>query len=210
MAVELVAGGLVVVLTDGLGAVLPADAAAAATGSHATAPFGSTPWTWPITMPHPILRPYLAPATPYGPGHRGIDIGVSNIAARDSGSSSSGASGSSASGSSASGSGASGYVEPSRVPVLAPADGVVSFAGVVVDRPVLSIRHAGGLVSSYEPVVTTLVAGDSVARGQQIGELQAGHCAELCLHFGVRLDGAYISPLNYLGGIPWSVLLPTR
>ena len=95
--------------------------------------------------------------------------------------------------------------------VLAPADGVVSFAGVVVDRPVLSVRHASGLVSSYEPVTTSLVEGAVVSRGTTIGVVvTGGHCAETCLHFGVRLDGEYVSPLNYLGGVPHSVLLPTR
>lgn len=99
---------------------------------------------------------------------------------------------------------------PDGAPVLAPTDGVVSFAGVVVDRPVLSVRHAGGLVSSYEPVTTSLAEGAVVGRGTTIGVVTSGHCAETCLHFGVRLDGEYVSPLNYLGGVPHSVLLPTR
>jgi len=90
------------------------------------------------------------------------------------------------------------------------ADGIVHFAGVVVDRPVLSIRHTGGLISSYEPVTSTLVAGDLVMRGQEVGEVQAGHCLRPCLHFGVRLEGNYLSPLNYLSGIPRAILLPTR
>lgn len=95
-------------------------------------------------------------------------------------------------------------------PVFAPDDGVVYFVGVVVDRPVLSIRHSGGLVSSFEPVESTLVAGAAVHRGDTVGTTAAGHCAIACLHFGVRLFGEYVSPLNYLGGIPRSVLLPTR
>ncbi|HEY0258260.1 MAG TPA: M23 family metallopeptidase [Lacisediminihabitans sp.] len=94
--------------------------------------------------------------------------------------------------------------------VRAPADGVVYFAGVVVDRPVLSIRHADGLLSSYEPVETSLGEGTEVRRGEVIGTVRPGHCPEGCLHFGVRLNGQYVSPLNYLGGIPRSVLLPTR
>ena len=84
------------------------------------------------------------------------------------------------------------------------------FAGVVVDRPVLSIRHPGGLISSYEPVNALVAAGQSVARGDLIGEAIPGHCSVPCVHFGVRRDGEYISPLNYLGGIPRSILLPTR
>lgn len=96
--------------------------------------------------------------------------------------------------------------------VLAPDDGEVHFAGVVVDRAVLSIRHSGGVVSSYEPVSSALVAGDRVGRGDVIGELAAGpwHCASACLHLGVRRHGEYVSPLLYLGSLPRSVLLPTR
>lgn len=130
-------------------------------------------WDWPTDGPHEIIRPYIAPATAYGPGHRGIDL-------------------------------ASGGT------LLAPADGVVSFSGWVVDRGVLSISHGGGVVSSYEPVTTSLVAGDTVHRGQQIGIVEPGHCSRLCLHLGVRLNGEYVSPLLYLGGVPRSVLLPTR
>ncbi|MBH0115904.1 M23 family metallopeptidase [Salinibacterium sp. NG253] len=94
--------------------------------------------------------------------------------------------------------------------VRAPAAGAVHFAGVVVDRPVLSLRHPGGLITSYEPVTTTLARGDSVQQGDVIGELQPGHCSVACIHFGVRLDGEYVSPLNYLGAIPRAILLPTR
>lgn len=99
---------------------------------------------------------------------------------------------------------------PDGAPIRAPADGVVSFAGVVVDRPVLSITSPGGLIESFEPVISTLVAGAAVARGAVIGTVLAGHCAQTCLHFGVRLNGGYVSPLNYLGGIQRPVLLPTR
>lgn len=94
--------------------------------------------------------------------------------------------------------------------VYAPAGGVVHFAGWVVDRPVLSIRHPGGLISSYEPVLTELAAGEPVARGDPVGTVQPGHCGAVCLHFGVRLHGEYVNPLLFLGGVPRSVLLPTR
>ncbi|HXD60548.1 MAG TPA: peptidoglycan DD-metalloendopeptidase family protein [Lacisediminihabitans sp.] len=96
--------------------------------------------------------------------------------------------------------------------VYAPADGVIHFSGVVVDRPVLSIEHAAALLSSFEPVTSTLPAGTVVHRGEPVGVVAAagGHCASSCLHFGVRLHGQYLSPLNFLGGIPPPVLLPTR
>lgn len=95
-------------------------------------------------------------------------------------------------------------------PVVAPDDGVVHFAGFLVDRPVLSIAHGGGVLSSFEPVSTTLTTGDRVTRGQVIGTLLDGHCATTCLHLGARVHGAYVNPLLFLGGMPWSVLLPAR
>jgi len=97
---------------------------------------------------------------------------------------------------------------PVAASVRAPAAGVVHFAGVVVDRPVLSLEHPGGYLTSYEPVTTHLTAGERVARGQPIGRLDPGHCTSPCLHFGVRLDGQYLSPLLLLGEIRRAVLLP--
>ena len=94
--------------------------------------------------------------------------------------------------------------------MLAPADGVIHFSGFVVDRSLVSIDHGGGLISSFEPVLPSLAEGAIVRRGEQIGTLQSGHCRVPCLHFGVRLHGEYLSPLNFLGGIERSVLLPTR
>ena len=94
--------------------------------------------------------------------------------------------------------------------VLAPAAGVVYFAGWVVDRPVLSIAHPGGYVTSFEPVDAVVAEGEAVTAGQPVGTLAAGaHCLTgPCLHFGLRLHGEYISPLSMLGGIPRSILLP--
>ena len=94
--------------------------------------------------------------------------------------------------------------------MYSPAAGEVYFAGTVVDRPVLSIRHPDGLLSSFEPVTSPLTAGDVVRRGDRVGTLEPGHCPAVCLHFGVRLHGQYVSPLKYLSGIPHSVLLPVR
>lgn len=94
-------------------------------------------------------------------------------------------------------------------PVLAAADGVVSFAGRVVDRGVVSIAHGGGYVTSVEPVEPMVNAGAAVSRGQVIAVVgSGGHCDSGCLHVGVRLDGRYISPLAMLGAVPRAVLLP--
>jgi murein DD-endopeptidase MepM/ murein hydrolase activator NlpD len=96
-------------------------------------------------------------------------------------------------------------------PVMAPDDGVVRFAGTVVDRPVLSITHPDGSISSLEPVSSDLSAGDVVSRGTTIGVVVAGHSPDAdAVHLGARVDGEYISPLLMLGGGRPSVLLPTR
>ncbi len=97
------------------------------------------------------------------------------------------------------------------VPVLSPDDGVVSFAGTVVDRGVLSIDHGGGRISSFEPVATSLGRGDRVVRGQEVAALEAaggGHCSGGCLHWGVRVDGEYVDPLAFVLEPRPSVLLP--
>ena len=94
--------------------------------------------------------------------------------------------------------------------VVSPASGVIDFSGVVVNRPVVSIRHPDGVISSFEPVLSTLADGTSVARGSAIGIVQPGHCTAGCLHFGVRVHGEYVSPLIYLDSVPRAVLLPTR
>lgn len=93
--------------------------------------------------------------------------------------------------------------------VRSPADGMIAFAGPVAGRPVVTIDHGDGLVTTLEPVVTTLRPGEPVARGAPVGTITAGgHSAPGELHFGVRLDGEYINPLLLLGGIPRAVLLP--
>jgi len=93
--------------------------------------------------------------------------------------------------------------------VTAPASGIVAFAGVVVDRPLITIAHPGGLVTTLEPVATPLRPGTPVIRGMPIGVLAVGgHAAPGTLHFGVRLHGEYVNPLLLLGGVPRAVLLP--
>jgi murein DD-endopeptidase MepM/ murein hydrolase activator NlpD len=95
--------------------------------------------------------------------------------------------------------------------VMAPADGVVTFAGRVVDRGVLTVRHLGGLRSSVEPVSALLPVGTPVRRGEPIGTVSAdrGHCPPAtCLHWGVRRGEAYVDPLSLLGPPQPPVLLP--
>lgn len=93
--------------------------------------------------------------------------------------------------------------------VRAPADGVIAFRGVVVDRPLITIAHSGGYVSTFEPMSSTLAPGDPVSAGDEIGTVAAGGHTRLgALHLGVRLDGAYINPMLLFGPVPRAVLLP--
>ncbi|WP_369963636.1 peptidoglycan DD-metalloendopeptidase family protein [Leifsonia sp. EB34] len=96
--------------------------------------------------------------------------------------------------------------------VTAPSDATVHFVGVVVDRPVLTLDHGAGVLSSYEPVAAEgLAVGDTVTRGMVMGVVGEGaHCSGTCLHVGVRIDGEYVSPLLFFERPPRSVLLPLR
>lgn len=122
-----------------------------------------------------MVRPFAAPSSQYGPGHRGVDLGGT----------------------------------PGE-PVLAAADGVVVFAGLVAGRGVVSLDH-GGLRTTYQPVVLAVLPGQAVARGSVIGQLAAGHegCgAAACLHWGVRRGLEYLDPLGLFSSgrvrlLPW-------
>jgi hypothetical protein len=90
---------------------------------------------------------------------------------------------------------------PPGTPVLAAGAGVVAFAGILAGRGVLSILHAGGLRTTYEPVQATLAVGARVAAGAVVGRLVAGHpgCpVAACLHWGLRRGKDYLDPLDLL------------
>ena len=130
-------------------------------------------WQWPVEGPRVVLQNFIAPPTPYGAGHRGVDLAA---------------------------------MAPGAA-VLAATGGVVHFAGVVVDRGVVTIR-TGQLLVTVEPVTASVSRGDRVAAGDVIGVLEPGHCREPCVHLGVREAGEYLSPLRWLGGLRRAVLLP--
>lgn len=95
-------------------------------------------------------------------------------------------------------------------PLVSPAAGIVSFVGIVVDRPVITVDHGNGLRSSFEPVASALRVGAVVAVGDVLGQVQAGHCgpAPPCLHWGVRRGDEYVNPLAFVTDLRPSVLLP--
>lgn len=92
-------------------------------------------------------------------------------------------------------------------PVHASASGTVRFAGSVAGTPVVSVDHGNGLITTYEPVETTLSAGDGVTRGQSVGTLaDAARLPDTArrdpgLSWGARLRDNYIDPMTLLGGV---------
>lgn len=93
--------------------------------------------------------------------------------------------------------------------IRAAGDGVIVFAGWVVDRSVVSIDHPDGIRTTYEPVAPMVRSGEVVGAGQVIGVLEAGHCDPACLHWGARRGTHdYLDPLTLLGERPVIRLLP--
>lgn len=89
-------------------------------------------------------------------------------------------------------------------PVRSAGRGVVAFAGPVAGRGVVSVDHADGRRTTYEPVSPVVAAGDPVREGQVLGTLSAapGHCLPAtCLHWGLRVGETYLDPLALVGAV---------
>jgi hypothetical protein len=94
------------------------------------------------------------------------------------------------------------YAVAAGTAVRAAARGVVSFAGPVADNLAVSIDHAGGLETTYTRLSEVYVrAGEVVDTGRWIGRTGSAHPSVSGLHFGVKLEGAYVDPLAYLGPV---------
>lgn len=128
-------------------------------------------WQWPTTSNPQVVRDFDAPDSPWGPGHRGLDVRA-KVGER----------------------------------IVAPTSGRIHFSGDVAGRGVVTIRTADGHLVSLEPLIISL-EGSTVRRGQTLGRLDAGHCAEGCLHIGLRVDGEYRSPARELGILRRAVLI---
>jgi murein DD-endopeptidase MepM/ murein hydrolase activator NlpD len=123
------------------------------------------PFGWPVRGP--VIRGFEAPGSPFGPGHRGIDIAA-----------------------------------PFGTPVVAPAEGVVTFAGWVAGARFVTIDHGDGVRTTSSWLSDIGVQrGDRVSGGDVVGGTGHGH-AEVAtphLHFGVRIHGEYVDPMLLLG-----------
>lgn len=88
---------------------------------------------------------------------------------------------------------------PVGAPVLAAGDGTVAFAGAVAGTPTVSIHHADGIRTTYQPVHARVAEGETVREGGVIGTL--GHPVDGWpgLHWGARTGpDDYLNPLSLL------------
>lgn len=90
---------------------------------------------------------------------------------------------------------------PTGAPVLAPARGVVSFAGLDGAYGLsLTINHGQGLVTHYAHLQKTDVKeGQTVERGQPVACVGvSGRTTGPHLHYEVRMAGAPVDPMRYI------------
>lgn len=94
--------------------------------------------------------------------------------------------------------------------VLAAGAGQVTYVGLLAGRGVVTVTHAGGLRTTYEPVTAGVRLGAQVLRGAVLGTVARGHAScggATCLHWGLLRGDAYLDPLGLLHEAP-SRLLP--
>lgn len=132
--------------------------------------------TWPVAgVPEgreldTVVEPFVRPACRWCPGRRGVWIEVSAVTS---------------------------HIKPvSGVAVLAPWQGTVTFAGLVVDRLHVTVRLPGGALLTCGGLLTidpAIVAGSPVEAGQVLGS------AADRLFLSVRRSGVHVEPLTALG-----------
>ena len=85
-------------------------------------------------------------------------------------------------------------------PIYASAAGSVSFSGSINGMTSISITHANGIRTTYQPVQATVEKGQRVERGQLIGYLTAAERhPEPGLHWGALRGREYLDPMSLLG-----------
>jgi len=138
------------------------------------------PWEAVLDAPIHLVHPYRQPNSDYSAGHRGVDFEVSL-----------------------------------GQPIYSPTAGEISFNQMLVDRPVLSLKTDQGDLLEFEPACSQLPVGDRVNTGDVIGFVCSPlsnyktHCQEqACLHFSLRTNLGYLSPMFRYGTLAPSVLLP--
>jgi murein DD-endopeptidase MepM/ murein hydrolase activator NlpD len=90
-------------------------------------------------------------------------------------------------------------------PVRAPASATVVYSGVIAGVGILSLLHADGVRTTYQPVAGLVELGQHVAAGTVVARVRGrgSHCApRSCLHWGAIVDGAYRDPMQRLLSAP--------
>ncbi|MFJ8585476.1 peptidoglycan DD-metalloendopeptidase family protein [Streptomyces sp. NPDC093595] len=138
-------------------------------GSGGGAAVGAASGTWPLGPPRPaVVRGWEPPASPYGPGHRGVDLAApagAPVRAAAAG----------------------------RVSFAGPVAG----RGVVTvthPGPGPALRTSYEPLQPLVAVGTEVAAGQVV--GRLTAELP--HCAPTCLHWSLRRGTVYLNPLSLL------------
>lgn len=90
---------------------------------------------------------------------------------------------------------------PNGTPIVASASGTVLTAGYTsINGNYVIIYHGDGVATAYCHCSTILVSeGQQVAQGQTIAKVGlTGLTNGYHLHYGVRVNGTYVNPLNYI------------
>lgn len=140
---------------------------ALAAASPLSPPAPGAPWQPPVT-PIVVERPYAAPAGPYAPGHRGVDLRA------DAGS----------------------VVRAPAAGVVRVAGRVAGKAVVSIDHPHRILGRTGWR-TTYEGVLAGVEVGDAVGAGDPLGVVIAHEHAR-GFHWGLKNGRAYADPMLLL------------
>lgn len=93
------------------------------------------------------------------------------------------------------------FEAPTGTPVYASADGTVAETDPGRNGITVTVNHHGNMETVYEYMKVILVKkGDEVKKGDLIGYSgTTGDTAYQTLFFGVRINGSYVDPMDYLG-----------
>ena len=84
--------------------------------------------------------------------------------------------------------------------IRAAAEGTVSWVGTINSVTSVTISHADGLRTTYQPIDPQIAKGDRVSAGQALGRLLPGHGEPSSLHWGLLRGDDYLDPMAWLAG----------
>lgn len=90
---------------------------------------------------------------------------------------------------------------PPGTPIVAPADGTVTFAGKEAEYGrLICLDHGHGFTTMYGHLQELLVQiGEKVSKGQILGKVgHSGNSTGPHLHYEVRIDGTPVNPVPFL------------